>query len=254
LEIFVDNLDKFVKEFYEGQQVGRPSELFEASTDTFYFVKDRRGRFVHINKLLRDYFGMESDSEIIGKTDFEILRFDLAEKYKVDDDGIMSSGKSLRNKLELLGDGKGNIQWFLTTKVPLRNFNGEIVGIEGLTRDVRRTENSIEPYSEFRECIDFMQQNFMNNISIKSLAELSCMSLSTFERKFKKHFGCSPNQYIKRLRLEEACQLLVAGYNIQRVALDCGFCDQSYFTREFRLLMGLTPRKYQLKYVNKEEI
>ena len=154
----------------------------------------------------------------------------------------------MRNKLELVGDGKGNIEWFLTTKVPLRNRDGDIVGIEGQTRDVRRTENSIEPYSEFRVCIDYMQKNFMNNISIQGLADLSCMSMSTFERKFKKHFGCTPNQYVKRLRLEEACNLLVAGYNIQSVAADCGFCDQSYFTREFRILMGLTPKKYQEKY------
>ena len=241
-------LDKFVESFYEGQEVGRPSELFEISTDTFYFVKDSKGRFVHVNKLLLTYFDMSEKSEIIGKTDFEILRPDLAEKYQLDDEHILNTGEAIRNKLELVGDGKGNIQWFLTTKVPLRNRRGDIVGIEGLTRDVRRTENSIEPYSEFRTCIDYMQKNFMNNISIQGLADLSCMSMSTFERKFKKHFGCSPNQYVKRLRLEEACNLLVAGYNIHSVAADCGFCDQSYFTREFRLLMGLTPKKYQEKY------
>lgn len=247
------NLDKFVSDFYSSLDASGPSALFEASTDTFYFSKDRDGRFVYANKLLIDYFGMSNKSELIGKTDFDILRQDLAEKYKEDDDEIMKSGKPLRNKLELVGDGRGNVHWFLTTKVPVRNKNGEVVGIEGVTRDVRRTENSIEPYSEFRECIDFMQQNYMKTISIKNLAELSCMSLSTFERKFKKHFGCSPNQYIKRLRLEEACELLVAGYNIQRVALDCGFCDQSYFTREFRLFMGVTPRKYQMKYCNNSE-
>ena len=103
----MEKLDKFVSDFYEGQDVGRPSELFEVSTDTFYFVKDRQGRFVHINKLLSDYFGMESEDEIIGKTDFEVLRYDLAEKYKVDDDEIMETGKSLRNKLELVGDDVG---------------------------------------------------------------------------------------------------------------------------------------------------
>ena len=242
------NLDKFVSDFYNSLDSNGPSALFEASTDTFYFAKDREGRFVYANKLLLDNFSMTSKDELIGKTDFDILRIDLAEKYKDDDEEIMKSGKPLRNKLELVGDGRGNVHWFLTTKVPLKNKEGEVVGIEGLTRDVRRTENSIEPYSEFRECIDFMQKNYMKTISIKNLAELSCMSLSTFERKFKKHFGCSPNQYIKRLRLEEACELLVAGYNIQRVALDCGFCDQSYFTREFRLFMGMTPRKYQIKY------
>ncbi len=160
----------------------------------------------------------------------------------------MRTGNSLRNKLELVGDDKGNVHWFLTTKVPLINKKGEIVGIEGMTRDVRRTENSIEPYSEFGECIDYMQKNYIKTINIKELADMSCMSLSTFERKFKKHFGSSPNQYIKKLRLEAACELLIAGYNIQQVSFDCGFCDQSYFTREFRLCMGMTPRKYQKTY------
>ena len=76
----MQNLDKFVEDFYEGQSVGRPSELFEIATDTFYFVKDIQGRFVHVNKLLLTYFDMSEKSEIIGKTDFEILRLDLAEK------------------------------------------------------------------------------------------------------------------------------------------------------------------------------
>lgn len=244
-------VEHFLPEFYNNNNISKPSELFEAQSDTFYFAKDKDGRFVYANKILIDHFDMDSPKYLLGKTDFDVLRLDLAEKYREDDMKIMNEKVVLRNKLELVGDGKGNVHWFLTTKAPLKNNNGEVVGIEGLTRDVRRTENSIEPYSEFRECIDYMQKNYMNSISIKELAELSCMSLSTFERKFKKHFGSSPNQYIKRLRLENACELLIAGYNIQQVALDCGFCDQSYFTREFRILMGMTPRKYQIKY--KEE-
>ena len=242
------SVDYGLPEFYNNNDITRPSELFEAQTDTFYFAKDKAGRFVYANKILIDHFDMRGPNELLGKTDFDVLRFDLAEKYREDDVKIMTDEIILRNKLELVGDGRGNVYWFLTTKAPLRNNSGEIVGIEGLTRDVRRTKNSIEPYSEFRVCIDFMQENYMNSISINELAKLSCMSLSTFERKFKKHFGSSPNQYIKRLRLENACELLTAGYNIQQVALDCGFCDQSYFTREFRILMGMTPRKYQLKY------
>jgi AraC-like DNA-binding protein len=244
--------DHFEASFYKEQDVPLPSVLFEAQADTFYFAKDRGGKFVYANKLLFEHFDIDDARQLIGRTDYDILRFDLAEKYRVDDLKIMNEKIILRNKLELVGDGKGNVHWFLTTKVPLKNLAGEIVGIEGLTRDVRRTENSIEPYSEFRECIDFMQKNFTNTISIKELADLSCMSLSTFERKFKKHFGSSPNQYIKQLRLEQACELLLAGYNIQQVALDCGFCDQSYFTREFRVQIGMTPRKYQMLYLEKK--
>ena len=159
--------EPFLTDFYEENNISIPSELFEAQSDTFYFAKDREGRFVYANKILINHFGMKSLNDLLGRTDFDVLRLDLAEKYREDDIKIMTEKIVLRNKLELVGDGKGNVHWFLTTKAPLKNINGEIVGIEGLTRDVRRTENSIEPYSEFRGCIDYMQKNYMNSISIK---------------------------------------------------------------------------------------
>ena len=124
------------------------------------------------------------------------------------------------------------------------------MGVEGFSRDANRSLNSIEPYSAFKECIQYLHRHYMDNVSVEYLAQISCMSLSSFERKFKKYFGCTPKQYIKRFRIQESCRMLIAGYNIQRAAIDCGFCDQSYFTREFRLMMGVTPKSYQATRCN----
>jgi len=76
------------------------------------------------------------------------------------------------------------------------------------------------------------------------------MSLSTFERKFKRHFGSTPSRFIKKLRIERACEQLSNGVDISSVALVCGFCDQSYFTKEFKSIMGITPRQFKKSNCN----
>jgi PAS domain S-box-containing protein len=232
-------------EFYRHNRLNRPSPLFDALVDTHYFAKNRDGDFVYANPIFMEQFGFKDASELIGKKDFDIFSKEHAERFRKDDLRLMKEDGIFRNLLELVPDTKGNVQWFVTTKTPLKNPEGEIVGIEGMTRDVIRTQSSIETYSEFRRCIEFVQKNFSSTINIKHLAEMACMSISTFERRFRQHFACTPTQYIKRVRIEESCKLLLAGYPIHQAAQQSGFCDQSYFTKEFRLLMGITPRQYQ---------
>ena len=235
----------YLTEFYKKNNCQRPSELLINQLDAFYFAKDKQGRFVCADKILLKHFQMQLGEEILGKSDFDILRQDLAEKYRIDDLAIIQSEQTVPNKLELVEDGKGNVRWFLTTKGPLRNNAGEIIGIEGLSRDVKLTKQSIEPYSEFKSTIDYIQSHFAESIPIPALARESGMSLSTFERKFKSHFGSSPSQFIKKLRIERACEQLSNGVDISSVALECGFCDQSYFTKEFKSIMAVTPRQFK---------
>lgn len=242
---FIMNI-KF-SQFYEAHQVNSPSALFNTFNDTFYFAKDREGRFVYANQLLYEHFYLNDPFDVLGRTDYDFFRRDIADQIHSDDLQVMREEIAISNKLELIQDGTGDVHWFITSKIPLRSRTGEIVGVEGLSRDARRSKINIEPYSVFKNCISYLQKNYMYSIAIDYLAELCCMSLSTFERKFKKNFNLTPKQYIKRLRIQESCALLMAGYAIQRVAIECGFCDQSYFTREFRLVMGMTPRDYQLK-------
>ena len=166
-----------------------PSQLFEALTDAFYFSKNIEGQFTYANHLLLKYFGMNSIDDIIGKTDFDILGVDAALRYQKSDKQIMSSKKAVVNLIELVGDGRGKVRWFQTTKVPLYNTRGEVIGIEGITRDMSLSRDAIETYSEFKDVSEIIQSNFKKPISMRDLAHDAAMSGSTFERKFKKHFG-----------------------------------------------------------------
>src|SRR5260370_6940493 len=80
--------------------------------------------------------GAKSLEDIIGKTDLDFFPPDLASRYHSDDMAVIQSGVSLINREEPTTDPTGRKEWVLTTKVPLRDRQGRIVGIVGITRDI----------------------------------------------------------------------------------------------------------------------
>jgi AraC-like DNA-binding protein len=242
----MDGIRMNAHKFYEENGITSPCTLFDLLSDIFYFAKNKEGEFVCANKLLQEKFNLESPNDAIGKTDFDFFSQDIAKRIRADDLMVMSNDVTVRNKFEVVAGAEGKLYWLFTTKSPIKNKYGEIVGVEGFSRDAERSQNIIEPYHVFKRCIEHMQSEFMNELSIEYLASLSFMSLSTFERKFKKQFSQTPTQYIKKLRMHQACNLLASGMSIKRAAIESGFCDQSYFSKEFKSMVGITPRQYAL--------
>jgi transcriptional regulator GlxA family with amidase domain len=81
------------------------------------------------------------------------------------------------------------------------------------------------------------------------MARAAGMSARAFERSFGREYGLPPQQYLKRLRVQTACRMLVdSRESIAGIALRCGFADQSHLTREFRRVTGLTPGAYRETY------
>jgi AraC-like DNA-binding protein len=232
-------------DFFSQHGISAPSSLFDELSDTFYFAKNKAGQFVWGNRLLQERRGLAHADDIIGKTDHDFFRRDIADRIREDDLSVMQSGVTVKNKLEVIGGENGALTWLFTTKAPLRSKQGEIIGVEGFSRDAQRSQEIIAPFHAFRSCIEYLQEHLTDDVSIEHLARLSCMSLSTFERKFKQHFGHTPKQYILHMKVHEACRLL-PGTPIAKVAVDTGFGGQSYFTKQFRSVVGITPKQYQL--------
>jgi AraC-like DNA-binding protein len=232
--------------FFGEHGISTPSSLFDTLSDTYYFAKNKAGQFVWGNRLLQEQHDVADVNDIIGKTDHDFLRRDIADRIRADDLSVIETGVTVKNKLEVIGGANGALTWLFTTKAPIRNREGEIVGIEGFSRDAQRSQDIIAPFHEFKACIEYLQEHLTENISIDHLARLSCMSLSTFERKFKHHFSLTPKQYILQMKVHEACRLLPTATSIARVALETGFGGQSYFTKQFRSVVGITPRQYLL--------
>ena len=84
---------------------------------------------------------------------------------------------------------------------------------------------------------------------IPTLAELAAsasMSRYQLSRKFRKHVGTCLRDYVRNLRLERACQLLVKSrQSLTVIAVECGFYDLSHFDRVFRRRFGITPREFR---------
>lgn len=103
------------------------------------------------------------------------------------------------------------------------------------------------PYKKLRQLKEYIDQNASNtDLRISSLAEQFGTSEVYFRREFKKHYGLPPTEYIKKRRLNIACQLLRTNlYPIAEVAIRAGFDSISYFSSEFRRHFGCSPREYK---------
>jgi len=97
--------------------------------------------------------------------------------------------------------------------------------------------------------IDFMEQNFDKQISLSELANRAFTSKSTFSRAFKRITNCTPIDYLIKLRIEKAADMMVEDIKISVInsAMKSGFDNSSYFTRKFKAVIGMTPMEYLKK-------
>ena len=102
------------------------------------------------------------------------------------------------------------------------------------------------PPRRMLRCKEYLDENVCDTaLRVGDLAEMCGVSEVYFRAEFKKFYGASPLEYIKKRRIEIACQLLSTGlYNVTQVAERAGFESISYFSAEFRRLTGTTPSQY----------
>ncbi len=225
--------------------------LFNYLPDIYFFAKDVQGRFVMGNDHFVKQCGVKTEAEIIGRNDFDFFPIGRAESYVRDDRHVFETGESIVDRVELAPDRSNSIDWFITTKVPLYSSAGSIIGLAGTARDITRAGMALRPYTEMRVVLEYIRDHYSRSIEIGELADLTHLSVSQFERRFKKVFQISPLKHIMNVRIRAASLRLTATNDtIASIALDCGFYDHSHFTRNFRDIMGLSPRAYRQQHMN----
>jgi len=222
--------------------------LFDAVPDVLFFVKDREGRYTHVNQTMLRRLGLKSRKELVGKQVAEVYPIGLGANYANQDEQVLA-GAVIDNVLELHLFANRETGWCLTCKRPLL-VNGKVTGIIGISRDLGpqegRDAQRDEQYEKLRLALAYLHAHYTQNVRMQTLVELTGFSMSKLQRAFRRVFQLTPQQVLVRLRLHRAMQLLDENkQTLTDIGHACGFSDQSAFTRQFKAATGLTPREYR---------
>jgi PAS domain S-box-containing protein len=141
--------------------------LLQNIPDHIYF-KDRQGRFIQINPATVKQLGLKSPQDVVGKTDFDFFEHDVASVFYADEQKIMQTGTPLVDKEETKTFPDGTVTWVSTTKMPLRDEKGEVVGIFGIARDItarKLAEIEMQHAKEASENANRAKTEFLANMS-----------------------------------------------------------------------------------------
>jgi signal transduction histidine kinase/ligand-binding sensor domain-containing protein/CheY-like chemotaxis protein/AraC-like DNA-binding protein len=98
-----------------------------------------------------------------------------------------------------------------------------------------------------KKVVEFIDNNYENDFSIDKLAEYCCVGRTVFYNKIKGLTGFGPLEFVRKIKLKIASQLLDKGYNVSEVAYKTGFSDVKYFSRQFKAQYGHSPSKQNSK-------
>lgn len=101
-------------------------------------------------------------------------------------------------------------------------------------------------YPFITQALDYISKHYTTNLNMAMVANQVSVNYTWFSEKFKEHTGVNFNEYLKRLRLDEAKRLLEKGcYKVYEVSQRSGFGDVKYFMKTFRESTGMTPSEYR---------
>ena len=215
--------------------------MFDMLPDIIFWIKDSQSRVVYANQMFVEHLGYANLEHVLGKSDSDLSPNHIAKQFIADDQKVMS-GETVTDRLEMNIDKSGELAWFSTSKRPLFDEDGVIIGSYGVTRHLQKTVKTLSGIDELKIPVQFIRKNFHTDISIEQLAEVAHLSISALERRFKKYLAKTPKQFIRQIRLDNARRLLVeTKLPIAQVAYQSGFSDHSYFSRHFKMMFDELP-------------
>lgn len=210
-----------------------------------FFVKDERARYVLVNRTLARRCGVKDKAELLGRSADEVFPSSLGPLYAEQDRRVLRGGATLENQLELhLYPGR-QPGWCLTHKQALRDADGAIIGMAGISHDLPAAQSAHPAYGRLAAVDAHIREHYDQPLSLADLTTIAGLSVAQLERHCKRIFQLTPRQMIHKARLGAASQLLAGDAPITEIALRCGYTDHSAFSRQFKALTGLSPSQYR---------
>jgi len=220
--------------------------LFDHIPGVYFFAKNKEGHLMFASAGLMQRYQMADDSEIIGRTDFDLNPDTMAQAY-VDDDKRLLSGKAdVIERIELWWDSQGIPDWFLVTKLPLYDQRRRVQGVMGTLRRPDEAERRLPVFQTVAQAVEVIRRDFAKPLLIEDVARSCGQSLRQLQRRFQSAFGITPQEFLLKTRVLAAVRLLEeTNLTANEIAQRCGFVDASSFTQHFRKRMRESPASYR---------
>jgi AraC family transcriptional regulator len=116
---------------------------------------------------------------------------------------------------------------------------GEVLGNSESAPDGR-------PPAWLRRAEDSLRSRCLESIDLSAVARETGIHPTHFARTFRRYHGCTAGEFVRKLRIEQACRWIEAGVHpLAEIAVRAGFSDQAHFGRQFRRVTGMTPGSYR---------
>ena len=120
--------------------------------DRIYF-KDREGRFLSVNRAMREFMKVPDSDAMQGRTDFDFFLPAHAQPAFNDEQWVIATGQPIIGKIEREDFSDGRVTWVSTTKVPMRDGSGAIIGTCGISRDVTEEHGKTEQLENYAKML-----------------------------------------------------------------------------------------------------
>lgn len=166
----------------------------------FIYAKDINGRFILNNNHSLHGFGLSDQSETLGKTDFDFVPPEFAQNFYTHEEVVLMTGKPLINIEEPYLTPTGEPGWLLTTKVPVKDNQGQVVGLVGVSRDITEQKLAQNATAVSRDTLQRLIQQIPVGIQIFDTHGI-CLDVNDAHMRI---FGIeSPDQVVGKFNLFE---------------------------------------------------
>ncbi|MEM7340104.1 MAG: AraC family transcriptional regulator [Actinomycetota bacterium] len=230
-------------------------ELFELLVNVMFCMKNRDGRYVAVNGAFVRRTGRASKRDVVGRRATELFSAPLAERYEQQDTQVLTTGRPLRDELELIRREDGTLGWYLTVKLPVVDRHADHsseasapVGLVSVSRDLR-TPGDDQSIESLGRVVAHVRDHMGSRIRVADLAAVADCSPAQLERRMRRTFGLSATKYVLRARVDRATELLVGTDRpLSEIAHTVGFYDQADFTHRFARLTNETPAQFRASH------
>lgn len=247
MRMTVKQRKKMQKDFLDrcGQNTMAFIGLINTLPDACFYMKDTECRIMVLNKRNCEVCNIKNEMDVIGMRSDEVFAPNDGASFMELDQEVLRTRKPVFNRIESRPADKSN-HFTVGSVFPVTDNEGNIIGTMRLYRMSILKDTVHEWQGKLRDVAAYIQEHYMEDLPLETLASMAGSSISQFKRKFQSTFEMTPGRYIVNTRVNAARKLLeTSDMLMSDIAQECGFYDQSHMAKAFKTIRKTTPGEYR---------